>query len=178
GADIRFFAKRFTTSDTWRIFDRFKGKAVYLDIEASGGYQGLDEITVIGLYDGRMVHTFVNGRNLEEFEAAIASYELVITFSGSSFDLPFIRRCFPNISLPPAHIDLRFLLKKLGYKGGLKRIEKEFGLLRGSHIHDMDGFDAVRLWMAYQWGDKSALDLLIEYNTADIVNLEPLMEAG
>ena len=42
----------------------------------------------------------------------------------------------------------------------------------------MDGFDAVRLWMAYRLGDQSALDLLIEYNTADIVNLEPLMEAG
>ncbi|RLB27128.1 MAG: exonuclease, partial [Deltaproteobacteria bacterium] len=42
----------------------------------------------------------------------------------------------------------------------------------------MDGFDAVLLWRAYQAGDKSALERLIQYNTADIVNLKPLMERG
>ena len=76
------------------------------DIETSGGYQGMDEITVIGLYDGCDVHTFVNGSNLDEFEISISQYDLVITFNGTTFDLPFIRRWFPNISLPPAHIDL------------------------------------------------------------------------
>ena len=34
------------------------------------------------------------------------------------------------------------------------------------------------LWKAYQWGDPEALDRLIQYNTADIVNLKPLMEMG
>ena len=42
----------------------------------------------------------------------------------------------------------------------------------------MDGYEAVLLWKAYQWGDKSALNRLIKYNTADIVNLKPLMEEG
>jgi hypothetical protein len=42
----------------------------------------------------------------------------------------------------------------------------------------MDGYEAVLLWKAYQWGDKSALDRLIQYNTADIVHLKPLMERG
>ena len=34
------------------------------------------------------------------------------------------------------------------------------------------------LWKAYQWGDRDALEKLIQYNTADIVNLEYLMEMG
>jgi len=174
--DIHFFKDRLPAGELWRLFQAFEERAVYLDIETSGGFQGLEEITVIGLYDGRQVRSFVNGINLHEFEAAIAQYELVISFNGTVFDLPFLRRWFPNVSLPAAHIDLRFLLKRLGYGGGLKRIEKRLGLGRDPDIEGMDGYDAVVLWKAYQWGDENALGLLIQYNTADTVNLKPLME--
>ena len=176
--NIPFFLNRLPSGDLWRLFEDFKDRAVYLDIETSGLYQGVDEITLIGLYNGRTVKSFVNGINLAEFESAISSYELIITFNGSQFDLPFIRRQFPNISLPPAHIDLRFFLRRLGLRGGLKAIEKSVGLSRASEIDGMDGYEAVLLWKAYQWGDKSALDRLIQYNTADIVHLKPLMERG
>jgi uncharacterized protein YprB with RNaseH-like and TPR domain len=176
--DVRFFSDRLSSGDMWRLFGAFKERAVYLDVETSGDYQEMDEITVIGLFDGNTVLTFVNGSNLEEFEIVISQYDLLITFNGSCFDLPFIRRWFKNISLPPVHIDLRFLLKRLGYRGGLKKIEKDFGLVRDSEIEGMDGYDAVLLWKAYQWGDTDALDRLIQYNTADIVNLKPLMDIG
>jgi uncharacterized protein YprB with RNaseH-like and TPR domain len=176
--NIRFFLDKLSPADIWRLFGRFKDKAVYLDIETSGLYQGVDEITVIGLYDGTTTKTFVQGINLVEFESEIDTYELIITFNGAQFDLPFIRRQFPNIFLPPAHIDLRFFLKKLGYRGGLKAIEKSFGLHRASAIDGMDGYEAVLLWKAYRWGDESALNRLIQYNTADIVHLKPLMEEG
>jgi uncharacterized protein YprB with RNaseH-like and TPR domain len=176
--DIRFFEDRFPSEHMWRLYNHFKHSAVFLDIETSGGYMGTDDITVIGLYDGAETQTFVSGINLQEFEAAVAQYDLVVSFNGGCFDIPFIRRAFPNITLPPAHIDLRFFLKRLGYRGGLKRIEKECGLCRDLAIADMDGYDAVRLWRAYQWGDPSALELLVQYNRADIVNLKPLMEMG
>jgi uncharacterized protein YprB with RNaseH-like and TPR domain len=177
-ANIRYFVERLSSSEMWRLFSRFRHRAVYLDIETSGLYQGVDEITVIGIYDGQSVKTFVQGINLDEFEIAIANYEVIVTFNGSQFDLPFIRRQFQNIALPPAHIDLRFFLKKLGYRGGLKAIEKSFGLSRDSDIDGLDGYDAVLMWHAYQNGDEGALDRLIQYNTADIVDLEPLMEQG
>lgn len=173
--DIAFFSARLPPGEMWRLFGAFQHKAVYLDIETSGGWQGMDDITVIGIYDGIDVQTFVSGINLDDFEMAIAAYDLVITFNGALFDLPLIRSRFPGISLPPAHIDLRFLLKKLGHAGGLKRIEKNLGISRES---GMDGYDAVRLWQAYQWGDGAALETLIRYNRADIVNLKPLMEMG
>jgi len=176
--NIQFFLNRLSSGDLWRLFEDFKGRAVYLDIETSGLYQGVDEITLIGLYNGHTVKSFVKGINLAEFESEITSYELIITFNGSQFDLPFIRRQFPSITLPPAHIDLRFFLKRLGLRGGLKAIEKSLGLSRAPDIDGIDGYEAVLLWKAYQWGDERALDLLIQYNTADIVHLKPLMERG
>jgi uncharacterized protein len=176
--DIEYFDDRLPASDKWRMYGNFRARSVYLDIETSGDYSYGDLITVIGLYDGRNVYTYVNGQNLHEFEIAVSSYELVITFNGSSFDLPIIKKFFPNISLPPGHIDLKFLFNRLGYKGGLKRIEKEMGICRDAAIDGMNGLDAVNLWNAYRWGDQGALDLLIKYNAADIVNLKPLMENG
>jgi uncharacterized protein YprB with RNaseH-like and TPR domain len=40
----------------------------------------------------------------------------------------------------------------------------------------MDGYAAVLLWERYGRGDRTALDLLLEYNRQDVVNLEVLME--
>ena len=174
--DIRFFHDLLPKGETWRLFKTFRRGSVYLDIETDGGYEGVHEITIIGIYDGNKVQTFINGKNLQEFECAIADYDLVITFNGSLFDLPVIRRFFPGISLPGAHIDLRFVLAKLGYKGGLKHVEKRLGICRGSEIDGLNGYDAVLLWRAYESGDAASLDRLIRYNTADIMNLEPLME--
>ena len=178
GDNIHFFSDRLSSAHMWRVFDRFHERAVYLDIETSGGGGDQEEITVIGLYDGLSVQTFVNGMNLNDFERAVAGYDLVVTFNGSQFDLPVIRRHFPQIALPPAHIDLRFLLKRLGYCGGLKAIERLLGLAREREIDGMSGYDAVLLWKAYTWGDQRALERLIQYNTADIVHLKPLMERG
>jgi uncharacterized protein len=176
--NLSYFVKSFPPSDLWRIYETFQNQAVFLDIETSGGYQGMDEITVVGLYDGRTVQTFINGRNLDDFEQALASFSLVITFNGSCFDLPCLRRWFRHIELPPAHIDLRFVLRKLGLRGGLKSIEEQLGLIRDPAVKGLNGFDAVLLWKNYQWGDESALERLILYNTMDIVQLKPLMELG
>ena len=173
--DIGFFNDRLPAGEKWRLFDKFKHRAVYLDIETSGYDQWNNDITVIGLYDGIKVQTFVNGKNLDAFEMAIVRYDLVITFNGACFDLPFILRSFPGISLPKGHIDLRFVLKKLGHEGGLKKIERDLGIARSDEIDGVDGFEAVRLWHRYQSGDEKALKTLISYNNADIMNLEPLM---
>jgi uncharacterized protein len=174
--DIQFFEERLPSAELWRLYEGFRTRAVFLDIETSGGCQGFDEITMIGIYDGQKTETFLNGSNLCDFEKAIACFDLLVTYNGSSFDVPFIRRSFPGITLPPAHIDLRPVLGKLGYRGGLKRIEKQVGLARDPSIAHMNGYDAVKLWYSYQSGDVSSLDLLKRYNRADTVNLKPLME--
>jgi len=176
--NIKFFKDRLSSLELWRLYSTFKSGSVFLDIETTGGFGGFDEITLIGLYDGQTTRTFINGKNFQEFETAVAAYDLVITFNGSSFDLPFIRRSFPGITLPIAHVDLRFLLRKLGLKGGLKSIEKQLAITREHAVQGLDGFDAILLWRDYRAGDRAALEKLIKYNTADIVNLKPLMAYG
>jgi len=176
--DLHFFVNRLPEAEYWRLAEPFLEKAVFLDIETSGGINGIDEITVIGLYDGREVKTFIQGQNLEDFELAIEPDSFLITFNGSCFDLPYIRRTFKYLRMPLAHLDLRFFLKKLGLGGGLKAIEKKVGLSRDPSVEGLTGFDAALLWRAYQWGDSAALDRLILYNTMDIILLKPLMELG
>lgn len=173
--NLSYFRDRLPPGEQWRLFEAFQDRTAYLDIETTGGFYGGDDITVIGIFDGSTVHTFINGQNLEDFEEALEGVELLVTFNGSGFDLPFIRRRFSAARLPKAHLDLRYLLGRLRYRGGLKVIEKQLGLTREPDLEGLDGYDAVRLWRAYEWGDETALDRLIRYNAADIVNLKPLM---
>ena len=78
--------------------------------------------------------------------------------------------------LDQIYLDLVHPLRRLGFVGGLKAIESQVGILRSEETTGLGGFDAVRLWRAYNRGDDDALDLLLEYNMEDVVNLEPLAE--
>ena len=60
----------------------------------------------------------------------------------------FIESYF-NIQLNHAHIDLRYILQSLGFRGGLKGCERQLGIDRGD-LRDIDGFFAVLLWHEYQ----------------------------
>ena len=57
--------------------------------------------------------------------------------------------------MPAAHVDLRFLMARLGFKGGLEKIEPRFGIRRPKAVNGMDGYMAVLLWQRYQRGDKA-----------------------
>ena len=135
-------------------------------------------MTVVGLYDGQNMRQFVQGFNLQEFPQVLAEFDLLVTFNGTQFDLPVLKAYFPELSLPPAHVDLRFLMARLGFKGGLKKIEPRFGIHRPKAVDGMDGYMAVLLWQRYQRGEKGALDLLLSYNREDVVNLEVLMDGA
>lgn len=113
---------------------------------------------------------------MHEFQEEIKKYNMIVSFNGRSFDLPFIRSKIPEINLNKLHVDLRFAMRELGYSGGLKRIEKMIGLNRDDDLKDVDGLEAIRLWHKYKRGDDEALRLLLDYNRADIENLKTLME--
>jgi uncharacterized protein YprB with RNaseH-like and TPR domain len=70
------------------------------------------------------------------------------------------------------------LLKRIGYSGGLKRVETQLGLQRSERTRGLDGWDAVRLWNEYRRGSWEALSLLLQYNEEDVVNMRPLLEFG
>ncbi len=174
--DPAWLARRFPPAEHWRLFEAFQDRTAYLDIETTGGLGGVDDITVIGIYDGAGVHTFIHGRDLDLFEDPLVDKAVVVTFNGARFDLPYIRRRFRNVQLPPIHLDLMFLLRRCGVRGSLKKIEEQMGLRRPEAVRGLDGYDAVLLWQRYEAGDARALDLLVEYNAQDIVNLRPLAE--
>lgn len=160
----------------WRPYQELKEQCCFIDIETTGLDKQNDDITLIGLYDGQESQFFVKDKNLLEFSQEIKKYSMLVTFNGRCFDIPFIRSKFPQIKFNHFHADLRWLMKELGYTGGLKRIEKEIGITRDSDLDDVDGFEAVRLWYKYKRGDPEALSLLIKYNRADIENLKTMMD--
>jgi uncharacterized protein len=170
--DPSFFTGRLSSSEPWRIFPHYRDRTAYLDIETTG-LDDFAEITTIALYDGKEVFTYVNGRNLYDFVHDIQKYQVIISYNGKSFDIPFIERYF-HIRLDHAQIDLRYVLARLGFKGGLKGCEKQLGLNRGK-LEGVDGYFAVLLWQQFKKeNDERALETLLAYNIEDTVNLERL----
>jgi uncharacterized protein YprB with RNaseH-like and TPR domain len=171
-----YFASRLPTGELWRLFHHFRSRTAYLDIETTGGGWWEQAVTVVGLYDGSTMRQFVLGHNLMDFPEALAEVDVLVTFNGTQFDLPVLRAYFPDLVLPPLHLDLRFILARLGYRGGLKRIEPLFGIRRAPEVVGLNGYDAVLLWDRFQRGDLTARKLLLQYNEEDVLNLETLME--
>jgi uncharacterized protein YprB with RNaseH-like and TPR domain len=171
-----YFHERLPSAERWRLYRDFRHRCAFLDIETTGISNDLHEITVIGVYDGEQMHQFISGENLEEFEEVIGSFDLLVTFNGSRFDLPFIVRHFRNFRFRQAHIDLLYVLRRLGFRGGLKSIEPLLGIYRPPETLGMSGFEAVFLWQQHLHGDSGALSRLLLYNRADVVNLQTIME--
>ncbi len=176
--DAGFFARLSMLGEAWRIFPHFADQCVYLDIETTGLSSVFDTVTMVGLYDGRKYELFLDGDNLHDLPKALEKYSVVVTFNGSGFDLRFLRLAFPELVLPPVHIDLRWVTRKLGMKGGLKEIETKIGIARPADLQELSGFDATVLWAKHLRGDEHALKQLIQYNTEDVVHLKAIMEVA
>lgn len=172
--DYRFFGQHLPNREHWRVYPEFSDSIAFLDIETTG-LLFWDDITMIGIHDGRETRTLINGQDLDEFPEAIGKYSVIVTFFGSCFDLPFLRRKFPDVPLDQIHLDLCYLLRRLGYSGGLKSIEVQLGIRRSQETQGLDGFDAVRLWDEYESGSREALELLLHYNREDVENLATLL---
>lgn len=170
GQEHQFFARTLGLKEAWRAYSEFAHSCAYLDIETDGR-----SITMIGLYDGASFTCLVRDENLENFRDAISRYSMIVSFCGGTFDLPAIQRQFSGLHMDQIHVDLCPLLRKLGYRGGLKKIEKDCGIERPPDVDGLTGFDAVVLWRRYRGlGDALALDRLIAYNREDCVNLRAL----
>lgn len=174
GNNPKYFADLLPAGEHWRLFSEFRHSTAYIDIETTGLEKWENEITTIALYDGKNIFYYVQGQNLDEFMDDIQKYSLIVTYNGKTFDQPFIEEYF-NTELDHAHIDLRYVLKSLGYSGGLKNCEKALGIDRGD-LNGVDGFFAVLLWQDYQENqNEKALETLLAYNIEDVLNLETLM---
>ena len=175
--DFAWFASLLPAGEHWRAVPAFGHRLLFLDIETNGGMDA-DDLTVIGVFDGRRLRQYVRGVNLTQFPEALDEAAILVTFFGTGFDIPFVRRAFPNLPLPQMHVDLCYLLKRLGYKGGLKRIESQMGIRRSNATTGLSGLDAVRLWREYRRGRQQSLDILLEYNAEDVRNMSDLLAEG
>ncbi len=173
--DARYFGQVFPTQSHWRLYENFKDEACYLDIETTGLSQDYHEVTVVSLHQAGQTTTLVRGIDLtgERLNGMLEDASLLVTFNGKQFDVPFLEAAY-DIELNLPHIDLRYPCQRLGLVGGLKHIEATLGIDREEP--DVDGYEAVRLWRAYERGDEEALDTLVRYNRDDTVNMEDLME--
>ena len=175
---LHFFTSRLQNRDHWRFYETCWPRIIYLDIETTGASPQDGDVTVVGLHRNGHTTCLVRGENLtaDRLQAEIDQGDLLVTFFGTGFDVPYLRAKFPTLQLSMPHFDLCFAARRLGLRGGLKQIEREVGIERDPFLQGLTGWDAVRLWSQWSHGDRDALDLLLAYNAADTENLVPLTE--
>ena len=171
--NIKYFSDKLDSKEHWRLSNHWK--ICFLDIETTGLSRWTDDITMIGIYDGENPKIYIKDHNLDDVKEYLKQFDIVVTFNGKQFDIPFIEYKFGE-KYDFVHLDLRFMLKEFGLSGGLKKIEKDLGISRSDMVADVDGREAVRLWRRYKNGDEEALKILKMYNIEDIVNLKHLLE--
>lgn len=151
-------------------------RVLFLDIETTGLSHYYDEITIVGWSFNGCANTIVKGQNTQALFRDAANAVALVTFNGIRFDLKFIEREYPDIAFPSIHIDLMYLCRRLGLKGGQKAIEKNLGISYRNSIGEMDGAGAVLLWHRYLRGDVDALRELILYNRIDIATMGAILD--
>ncbi len=158
----------------WKKIPDFIDQIAYLDIETTGLSPLDSHITTIAVYDGIKVHNFVRGENLDDFSTFISNFPAIATFNGIKFDIPFIKKEM-GIDFNQIHFDVYLLFKRLKISGGLKKIERKFGVSRRA-LEDLDGKSAVILWNKFEETEKKMyLETLLAYNNEDVINLEFLL---
>ncbi len=169
--DLDFFARALPQTEHWRLLPQVLDDAAFLDIEAAG-----DKVTVVGLLDRHGLLSLTG--HPDGFIERSRSWRALVTFNGTAFDLPILRRVLPAWEPPAVHVDLRHVYQRLGERGGLKELEPRAGFFRPPHLAKLSGADAVALWHAHKSGDRTALRRVVEYNLYDVFHLKPLAELG
>lgn len=176
--DFSYFSGKLPSREHWRIYwnaiELKSCPVAFIDIETAFLKNGEQYISTIALYDGNEIHCFIKGENLWDFPGFIKKYSLIITYSGRTFDIPFMENYF-RMKFQNTHIDLRYVLAGMGYKGGLKKCEKALGFQR-MESEGIEGRMAPYLWNEYERkGSLKHLYTLLAYNIEDVLGLYHLM---
>lgn len=174
--NIEFFINYLPEEEYWRLYKNFKKLVIFLDIESTGLSTYYNNLTIIGTYNSSEVKFFIKDINLDEFNEYIKDYRILVTFNGKKFDIPFILNEFNNVTLPPIHLDLRFLMRKIDVGGKQKSVEKKIGLNRDESIKNITGRTAAILWSKFLRNDLNSFRDLLVYNMYDLVNMEKIIE--
>lgn len=158
---------------------RFSGgapKIAFLDIETDG-LSLQSKILIVGIlfYHGSCFQLYGDFCSKGPIGILLKDVELLVTFNGSSFDLPVLQRNFNLRFNQSKHLDLRFHLQKIGIKGGLKVIENNFGFKRSVYLKQEDlvvnfenyvhkgCIDSLKRVLKYNYEDLKAIELIFKY---------------
>jgi predicted nuclease with RNAse H fold/dephospho-CoA kinase len=151
-------------------------RVLFLDVETTGLSRHYDELTLVGWLSDGVYRVYVAGDDPQPLLSALRTASALVTFNGTLFDVPFLAKSFPGLSVPKTHADLRFLGRRAGLTGGQKSIEKELGIEVRGGVEDLDGAHAVLLWHRYLRGDTHSLRRLIDYNRSDVVAMRYILD--
>ncbi|MBM4354666.1 MAG: hypothetical protein FJ109_12910, partial [Deltaproteobacteria bacterium] len=156
-----------------------------LDIETTGLAPPACHVTVIGLcgHATGFEPVSINADTLDwhaVLSRFLAESDVLVTFNGRRFDVPFLRSSlgWEQTRFPPFHVDLYYLWKRLGERGGLKKIQVRLLGRREGALAEVDGYTAVKLWHAHRRGVGGALETLVRYCLEDVVVLFELARMG
>ncbi len=117
--NVHYFGDHLPHNQYWRFFPEFRESTAYLDIETTALDPWLHSITVITLYDGKQIFSYIQGKNLDDFAKDVQKYSVLVTYNVRRFHVPFMAM-YMGLKLNQVHIDLRYILGSLGYTGGLE----------------------------------------------------------
>ena len=166
-----YFTTRLPPREQWRVLVQWLDRASFFDIETSG-LEADSIVTLICCYHRGQSLCFLADENLDDFLELLDEVQLLVSFNGSSFDVPRVLDRFHIPQLPCAHVDLRWLCHHAGWRGGLKAIECALGMRRPPDLEGLGGAEAVWLWQTWRdHQDVKARRTLKRYCTADTVTL-------
>jgi uncharacterized protein len=167
-----FLIQNLHPKDKWRILYDYFEDASFFDIETDGYY---NRITTISCLHKNSIYTFTRFKNLDDFLDLLLDIKYIVSFNGSSFDVPVVLQNFHLKDFPCPHIDLRWVAYHEGLKGGLKSIEQKYNINRPFELEGVDGLEAIELWLRWiEWKDKNSYMKLIKYCAADSISLRIL----
>jgi uncharacterized protein YprB with RNaseH-like and TPR domain len=172
---VNIFFEGLHPKEQWKIYGDFQDNTCYFDIESTGLAIGHDTITTAVVYSHAHTFFFVDGINLDYLPFVLNQYQIVVSYNGKCFDVPFVHATWRHCKVTTKHLDLRHILTRLNVTGGLKRCEEQLGLPKREE-EDVNGAFAPDLWREYKSkGKMEPLRKLLSYNFEDASRLRHLM---
>lgn len=163
-----------------------KQQPLFFDIETTGLSADISAITLIGCcdMDGNITQWFNEDgfsqkQILSDFLAFIKSYDTLITFNGTTFDLPFLTSKIKEFKLNASfdryeHLDLYQILKPYKNLWGLKNFrQKNLEEYLGFHRTDkLSGKKLIKTYQNYlEKGDTKDKEAVLLHNREDLLGL-------
>lgn len=164
-----------------------------VDIETTGLNPSRNKFVLGGIMDleTKVIHQYFAENRSEESEALsafideLSNFDMVITYNGKHFDLPFIQKRADHYEIPfesPYNLDLYLVLnghspiKNFVPNLKQKTVENYMGLWQ-TRTDEISGAESVELYNLYEKsGDQKLRDKILLHNSDDVLQLARLMK--